>query len=187
MATNVSVSRPGPGERLRLAGAGVLAGMVAGLVGGLGARIAMRIVALAAGQRPAFSLGATVAIIVLGVPLGIPIGLLFVATRRFLPGPRLVKGLALGALLLLIFTLPFTAGNEELAIAPLLGTILFSALFLVAGVAAALAEGPIERQLPAPRRSFVSMAGYGVLMALGVAGTLLFAAIVISAIMGVDI
>lgn len=174
-------------EQLRVVAAGILAGMSCGVVAGIGARIAMRIVALEAGQRPSFSVGGSIAIVILGVVLGIPAGLLFIALRRWLPGPRLVKGLVLGLMLVLLFAWPFAAGNIELAISPRLGLALFLPLFVIAGVMVALVVAPLERRLPEPRRSLVTLGGYGVLMLLGIAGIAFWGLVVISSVLGLDI
>ena len=89
--------------RLRTARIGLLSGLIAGLTAGVGSRIAMRLVALDSGGDPAFSIGGTLFIVLMGAFLGAPLGLLFVAVRRWLPGPILVQGIGFGVLSALLF------------------------------------------------------------------------------------
>ncbi len=89
--------------------AGVASGLAAGLLTGVAARIAMRIFALAEGMRPEFSVGGTLAILVIfGVLFGIPLGMIYV---RFWRRPTWIgawNGLAFGTLLLIVLiVLPF--------------------------------------------------------------------------------
>lgn len=132
---------------------GVLAGLVVGLVvGGTGARIAMRGVALMAGMQPEFSVGGTLAILVLGAILGVPAGLLFVAARRFLPVPARWKGLIFGLICSLLFIAPFFLSPQgELAlVSPLVGASLFGPIPILYAVALAVVVDRMERR---PRRA----------------------------------
>ena len=55
-------------------------------------------------------------------------------------------------------------------IAPELGKRLFGVLFVVDGIAVALAESLYDRRLQPPRRALSSSLGYGLLLALGALG-----------------
>ncbi len=173
-------------ELVRRAGAGILAGMLVGVAGGIGSRAIMRAAALAADHTPGFSVSGTLGVVLLGVLTGMPMGLLFAAAKPFLPGRGLAKGLMYGLVALPVFAIPIAVGNEELAIAPLLGLVLYAALFVASGVALAAVEGPIERRLGAPWDDARSCLGYGCLLLLGGIGTLFFALGLIAAITGSD-
>jgi hypothetical protein len=131
----------------------MLAGLIAGAAWGVGARVAMRVVAVAAGERPEFSLGATLAILLFTAFVGVPAGLVFTAVRRFVSGPAWRQGLVFGVVVLLVlgtllYRSPFQQEAVELGLLPL--TIgMFGPLLLLAGVAVALVHGPLERRLPA--------------------------------------
>ena len=161
-------------ERLRLASVGVLSGMAVDLAAGLGARLVMRLVALAIGSMPVFTL-ATLNLLGIGVSRGIVTGLLFVTIRLYLPGSNLTKGLAFGVLLLLLLVLLFfLPPPQELLAAPLLGSVLFTVLCLMTGIAEAMAVAWLEHCLPAPRLRLPSIVGYGLLMLLAGSSVLLF-------------
>lgn len=153
-------------ERLRMLGVGVLSGLGVGFVAAIAARIIMRVIAVALGHPPMFTL-ATLVLIRTGLYDGVLLGLLFVAIRTYLPGARLVKGLAFGVLLLALASMPFILPFVgELQEAPGLGKGLFAALFLATGIAEAQAVAYLERRLPTPRQHFLSLLGYGALFAL---------------------
>jgi hypothetical protein len=145
-------------ERIRLGAIGILAGAVAGLVTGIGARIVMRVVALVTHQAPTFT-PATVLLLGELLFLGIAPGIPYVAVRRFIPGPGLVKGLAFGAILFLLIGVPLSQRlppdeRTDLTLGPpFLLTGLFAALFLLYGIALELAEELGKRFVPAPPRS----------------------------------
>src|SRR5262245_20334639 len=134
MGSQQSVKHGPWSERLRLLGAGVLSGLGVGLGAALGARLIMRLIAVALGHPPMFT-AATFVLLRTGLYNGILMGLLFIAVRRYLPGAGLVKGASFGILLLLLASLPFVLPFlGELPEAPVLGSALFAALFLAAGI-----------------------------------------------------
>jgi len=160
-------------ERLRLASVGVLSGLVVGLAAGLGARLIMRLIALEIGSVPVFTL-ATLNLLGVGVSRGIVPGLLLVAIRKYLPGSNLMKGLAFGVLLLLLFGLLFLLPPPgELLAAPLFGGVLFAVLCLLAGIALVMVAAWLEHFLPAPQLRLPPIVGYGFLMLLGACSVLL--------------
>ena len=157
MSEQVTMNHVNQGERVRLMCVGVLAGAIAGLVTGIGARINMRIIALATGLVPGLSL-ATLVILLTGILYGILPGMLYVAVKKYLPGPGLLKGVTFGLLgsLLLglpIFLIPDSAANDFSIGPPLLGRSLFTALPIVYGVALGLVEPWLTRTVPAPNTS----------------------------------
>ena len=162
-------------ECLRLVSVGVLSGLMVGFAAALGARLVMRIIALAIGRAPQFNLIPTLGLLHVGFYFGILMGLLFVAIRKYLPGSGLTKGLAFGVLLLLLFVLLFFLPPPgELLDTPLLGSILFSVLCLMTGIAETIAVAWLERFLPAPRRRLPSIVGYGLFTLLAVSTVLRF-------------
>ncbi|HEY7349304.1 MAG TPA: hypothetical protein VH599_13400 [Ktedonobacterales bacterium] len=161
-------------ERLRVLGVGVLSGLGVGLGAAIIARLLMRLIAVALGRAPMFT-AATFVLVRTGLYDGILMGLLFVAIRRYLPGGGLLRGVAFGVLLLALALLPFVLPFlGELQDAPVLGSALFAALFLAAGIAEAAAVAQLERRLPAPRRGLASLLGYGFLTMLAVYTVLSF-------------
>ncbi|GAC1645069.1 MAG: hypothetical protein NVS4B9_37130 [Ktedonobacteraceae bacterium] len=160
-------------ERLRLASVGVLAGLVVGLMAGVVARLMMRLIALKIGSMPVFTL-ATLNLLGVGLSRGSVAGLLLVAIRKYLPGNILMKGLAFGVLLLLLFALLFLLPPPgELLAAPLFGGVLFTLLCLLAGIALVTMVARLEHALPVPRLRLLSIVGYGFLMLLGACSVLL--------------
>jgi len=166
----------------RAVGVGALAGMASGLVVAPLARIAMRIVALAAHVPVMFTVAGTLFIVLFITLIGAPLGVVFVAVKPYLPGPRFTKGLLFGLLLFLVAGVPFLLGafglafvGEELLIGPpLLGRSLFGVLFLIYGIVVGMAEGWSERSLPTPVGKESPRRGLYVLLALlGGAGLLL--------------
>lgn len=94
---------------------GLCSGLPAGLVWGLGLRVGMRLVALAAGREPKFTLGGTLLILLMGTLFGASFGVLFASVRHWLPGQRLRRGFAFGAILAVLFWYPFfRAAGEDL-------------------------------------------------------------------------
>src|SRR5947209_7979700 len=139
-------------ERLRLAGVGVLAGLVVGLVAGVAARLVMRLIALSLGLTPVLTL-ATLNVLFIGVSGDVATGLLLVAIRKYLPGNTLMKGLTFGVLLLLLVVVFFffPPPPAELLAAPLLGSVLFTLLCLLTGIALVMVVTWLEHRLPVPR------------------------------------
>src|SRR5439155_5600337 len=84
--------------RLRLASLGILSGLLVGLLMGIVARIAMRIVALVVDQGLEFTVVGTLGILLVVSVASVLLGLIFVAVRKYLPGARLLKGLAFSVL-----------------------------------------------------------------------------------------
>ena len=117
----------------------------------------MRIIATATGSVPGLSL-ATLVILLTGILYGILPGMLYVAIKKYLPGPGLLKGVTFGLLgsLLLglpIFLIPDSAANDFSIGPPLLGRSLFTALPIVYGVVLGLVEQWLIRTVPAPNTS----------------------------------
>lgn len=188
MAEYTSVCGTRLEHRLRLACAGILAGMIVGVAGGIGSRVVMRVVALAAGHDPAFSLTGTLGVVFFGFLIGMPMGLFYAAAKPFLPGHRILKGLVYGVVFLPLFGFPIAVGNEELTIAPRLGLVLYSVLFIASGVLLAAVEKPIERRMRVPEdHDDASAVRYGCVLVLGAAGTLFFALAFIAAITGASL
>ena len=167
--------------RLRTARIGLLSGLIAGLTAGVGSRIAMRLVALDSGSEPAFSIGGTLFIILMGALLGVPLGLLFVAVRRWLPGPALVQGISFGvlsALLFLSLLVPLLLRetselNSEIAgVNVLLAINVFVTPLIVYGLTVAMAVELLERPIARARRlRGATVVGDILLVAVGLVGT----------------
>jgi hypothetical protein len=126
----------------------------------------MRLVTLAAGTPAEFTIVGTLGILVIVALASIFPGIVYTLTRRFLPWPEAARGLLFGGAMLLVIGVPFFYGalsNGELSRGPLnFGRGLFAALFLLFGLTLGLVAGWLVSRLPAPRRSFGSMAGYGI-------------------------
>jgi len=87
------------GGGARRLGTALLAGAVVGLVIlGVGGRIAMRVIAIVAGQAPGFSVGGTLAVVLLGGMWGAPGGPIVLALRRVIPRSAVLRGVVLGAM-----------------------------------------------------------------------------------------
>ncbi len=124
-------------ELWRQAAVGLVAGLVGGLVLGVGGRVAMRLVALGAGLDPGFSWGGTGEVVATGLFIGVPAAFVFIATRRFIPGPGVWRGAAFSALLFLVLVVvpPPAARSAAGAVGrPLLTLSLFGPLFLLYGI-----------------------------------------------------
>lgn len=137
---------------LRAAGIALLGGMAGGVVWGIGARAAMRVIALVAHQRPEFSWGGTLAILLLGAFGGIAVSLPYLAVRRFVPGGWLRRGLIFGVIALLALgylvyqSPPFQ--DESAATGQLwLAIALFAPLLVIYGTVVAAVYEPLDRRL----------------------------------------
>jgi hypothetical protein len=161
--------------------AGALAGAAAGMVAGIAARMAMRSVALglvdASMQVPIFTVAGTLAILVSGAIVGAPLGAAFVlASDRLLPGPRGIRGLLYGTILLFAFGPLFFIGTDEFFSA---GRVLaFVWLFPIFGIGVDLlvpVADRVARPLPAAAHAALALA------AIGGAGLVLFGIVGIAA------
>lgn len=125
--------------------AGATAGGVGGVVAGGLARIAMRVVAILADERPEFSVGGTVGIVISFAILGIIAALPYLVVRRWLPAPSVVKGLGYGIILAALICIPFfRAGEGEFGIvSPVVGAALFAPI----GLCYSLALAPMLRRV----------------------------------------
>lgn len=149
----------------RLAAIGSVSGLIAGaLVGGLGGRIVMRISAMAGGEAiqgqlteaenvvGQVTIGGTFSLIFFGVLFsGLIGGLLYMAVRRWLPGPRRWRGLSYGVLLLLVLgSVIIDSDNEDFVRfgPPLLNILLFASLFLLFGLTIAPLANWLDRSFP---------------------------------------
>ncbi|MSQ15394.1 MAG: hypothetical protein EXR50_05980 [Dehalococcoidia bacterium] len=149
----------------RLAAIGAASGLMAGaLVGGLGGRVAMRISAMAGdeaiqGQLTTnenivgqITLDGSLALIFFGALFpGLIGGLLYVAVRRWLPGPQRWQGLAYGILLLLVLgSMIIESDNQDFVRfgPPLLNVLLFASLFPLFGLTIAPLANWLDRTFP---------------------------------------
>ncbi|MCL4862259.1 MAG: hypothetical protein KJZ93_22780 [Caldilineaceae bacterium] len=125
--------------------ASMIAGATSGVAAGGLARIAMRVVAILAGERPAFSVGGTVGILVIFAILGIIAAFPYLIVRRWLPGPSVGKGMVYGMMLAALICIPFfRAGEGELGIvSPVTGATLFAPI----GLFYSMALSPILRRV----------------------------------------
>jgi hypothetical protein len=82
---------------------GLLLGAGVGLVVlGVGGRIAMRAIALANNTPPAFSIGGTTTVVLLGAVSGVGGGLLYALLHLVFPRPRVVRSALFGVVLVLL-------------------------------------------------------------------------------------
>ncbi len=149
----------------RLWAIGAVSGLIAGaLVGGLGGRIAMRISAMAGGEAIQGQLtanenivgqitldGTLFLIIFAGMFQGLIGGILYMAVRRWLPGPQRWRGLAYGILLLLVLgSVIIESDNQDFVRfgPPLLNIFLFASLFPLFGLAIAPLVNWLDRSFP---------------------------------------
>lgn len=151
------------GSLLAGAAVGALAGMIAGIVAATGARVAMRMVAVGVadgvGVRPDFSLGGTLAIVIAGMLIGTPAGVVFNAVADRLPGPRRLRGLLFGLLLLAAIGPLFLRTEEFFSIGRVL---LFVPLFPLFGIVLGIAREPASRlmtRFPTQIQTAVGLAG----------------------------
>jgi hypothetical protein len=139
---------------------GLLSGFIAGfLVTGIGGRIVMRLIAVVDPYtQPKFTSDTLFLVIffalLAGAIFGAPGGLLFIATRRWLPGNHYWKGVIFGLILLLVSGgFFFSLDHEEdffLFDPPLFGISLFAALYIVYGFMVGVITEQFVRYVPAP-------------------------------------
>ena len=131
---------------LRGVGTGALAGAIPGfLMTGIGGRIVMRIIAVVDPHTETEFTGGTIFLLIAGGIIGAVSGaiggLLYLVMRRFLPRWWLWKGLAFGAIWLLITGGIFFSIEQAEEFSdfdpPLLGLSLFAILFIVYGLTVA--------------------------------------------------
>ena len=144
---------------------GVLSGAAAGLVaGGLGARLAMRILAVAAGDGVQgietdngnivgqITAGGTIFLVIFGAILGGFGGVIYIAVRRWLPGPPALRGIVYGVFLGLVAggILVVHKDNQDFLIlgVPVLSITLFALLPFFYGILQVPAASWLERRLP---------------------------------------
>ncbi len=127
-------------------------GLAGGVIAGAFSRFSMRAVALLIGQKPEFSLGGTVGILVIFGAAGIIFGLVYTAVVRYLPVSPVLGGWLYGALLMGLAAIPlFRADLDgELALVPPL-TILtvFAPVFLSYGGILGMASRKLQPWLAA--------------------------------------
>ena len=152
----------------RMTVVGVLSGAIAGLLaGGVGSRVAMRIAAIAGGDSIEglktengnlvgdITVEGTVVLLFFGGLFpGVFAGLIYVAVRQWLPGPRLWgwNGLMFGLLLYMVFgSAVIDADNVDFSrFGPTtLNIFMFSLLFPLFGLLVAFLADPISRWLAA--------------------------------------
>ena len=170
-----------------LIGISLLAGLAAGIVaGGIGSRLAMRIVALLAPPEDQgaltdaearvgeISLDGTLFLLLAGATLGLFGGLLYLALRRWMPGGTLGKGLAFGALLLILFGhVIIEGGNPDFRqfVPSPVSVGLFASLFIAFGlIAAAIVERMDRGGGGRPRNRYGTAAGYVAIAVAAAAG-----------------
>jgi len=117
--------------------ASALTGIAGGVAAGAFSRFSMRMVAVLGGLEPSFSIGGTLAILLVGAFFGIPFALIYTGIGRFLPFPDRWKGLAYGVILGVLFiVLPFLLidDGELTLVSPWTGILLFFPLPVIFGV-----------------------------------------------------
>ena len=139
---------------VRLANIGLFSGFLAGLIVAVGGRVAMRVVAIAdpsGMELDDVSTGVTgeTLWIFIVVPISaVKGGLLFMLIRRWLPGSRLMTGLAFGLLVLVLLGIPLMLIDEAFSYGPpALTFTLFGALFVAYGVCVVFIVGWLEGAL----------------------------------------
>ena len=122
-----------------------------------------------------FTLKTLNVVLFVGVGGDVAAALLLIAIRKYLPGNTLMKGLTFGVLLLVLVVLFFflLPPPAELLAAPLLGSVLFTLLCLLTGIALVMVVAWLEHRLPAPRLRLFSLVCYGFLILLGVCSVVL--------------
>jgi hypothetical protein len=162
---------------------GLMAGIIAG---GIGSRLAMRVVAALAPARDqgtltdadavvgAFRLEGTLFLLFTGGTFGLFGGLLYLALRRWMPGRAIGRGLAFGALLLLVFgSLIIEGGNPDFRrfVPSPVSVGLFASLFILYGLIIAATVERLDRHGGAPLRNrYAVVGGYAGIAVAGVVG-----------------
>jgi hypothetical protein len=121
--------------------AGLFSGLIAGFaVLGIGGRIAMRLIGMAEGKPPTFTIGGTLAVLLIFSIFGIILSVPFATLQDYLPSSSLRKGATFGLFLMLmiVWAMPLLALDADgLNFAAIVGRVLFSALFLGYGLTVA--------------------------------------------------
>ncbi len=130
---------------------GLFCGMMAGgVVLGVGGRMVMRALAVIAEREVEFSFGGTIEVVAFGAIIGAIAGAAFVAIKKYLPGAAPLKGMSFGLLAFLTLALVRPPSVERSAAAfegylsPMV--LMFSAAFLLYGIALAIAEDGLSRR-----------------------------------------
>jgi hypothetical protein len=158
-------------------GAALGAGIVAGGVTGLGARLAMFVIRLQNDSHNGevthelatvgrVTLEGTVNLIVQGMVYGVAGVVVYVAVRRWMPGRGVVKGVAFGLFLLVVFGQALLDGNYEYFryVSPVQAVLLFAALYpLFGAVVGLLTERWTRLPEGPPGNRIVAVAGWVVL------------------------
>lgn len=164
----------------RQSGVGLFSGLIAGvLIGGLGSRIAMRLSALAGGDSILgmvtengnvvgnITVDGTLLLIYAGGLAGAIGGFVYMAWRRWIPGPPRWRGLVYGVILLSIFGRLVIEGDNPDFVRfgpPVLNIIMFASLFIFYGLLLVPLAEWFNRSFPvASTRRVLTLIAYGVL------------------------
>jgi hypothetical protein len=151
-----------------------LSGIAGGVIAGVVSRFSMRLVAVFGGLETSFSVGGTLAILLVGAFFGIPFALIFSGVGRFLPFPERWKGLAYGVILGVLFVvLPFLLiedGELEL-VDPRVGILLFFPLPVTFGLVQTLIHPRLKGRYDDQTAGRISLPGL-VLLGLGLIFTI---------------
>jgi len=133
-----------------------MSGAVAGFViGGIGSRVAMRIVVESTSRFPELTFD-TINVLFVGTIFGTVGGLIFIVVKKFLPRSIFAEGLALAGVVFGIMSVPFflrpISPDNELALNPNLGRLLFSILVIAYGFAVPAVAQFLDRVIPAAER-----------------------------------
>jgi hypothetical protein len=141
----------------------VFSGAMTGvLIGGIGARLAMRAVALIGGIEPAFTLGGTLAICIMGAILGLLAGGVLGLLWRWLPGRAVVKGTLFGAVSAVLVAILFlrVGGGELNLAAPAVRAALFAWIPLAWGAASGWLAGRLGPRFAGTSNRQVGIAAF---------------------------
>jgi len=130
---------------------GLFCGIMAGaVVLGVGGRMVMRALAVIAEREVEFSFGGTIEVVAFGAIIGSIAGAAFVAIKKYLPGAAPLKGMSFGLLayLTLAIVQPPSVERSAAAFAGFLSpmVLMFGAVFLLYGIALAIAEDGLSRR-----------------------------------------
>jgi hypothetical protein len=130
---------------------GLFCGMMAGgVVLGVGGRMVMRALAVIAEREVDFSFSGTIEVVAFGAIIGSIAGAAFVAIKKYLPGATPLKGMSFGLLTFLALAIVRLPSVERSAVAfegflpPIV--LMFGAVFLLYGIALAIAEEGLSRR-----------------------------------------